>query len=91
MFRRLGEFSVRTVPRVHERYVAVVTFRLSVHQIKHSLRTGDTHDDGCDLMRDLVDIPGKLLRHVEERHNDAYAESQTRERNVFGVRHQKYA
>ena len=35
--------------------IAVIRFRLLIHQLKNPLRAGQRHNDGVELLGDLVD------------------------------------
>ena len=49
---------------IYQSNIAVVRFRCFIHQGKDTLGTGKTHDDGVNLLGQLVDVAGKLLGHV---------------------------
>ena len=58
---------------IDERNVAVVNLGLFVHQRKNASGARHCHDDGVDLLGDLVDVPRKLLGHGKKRDYDTDA------------------
>ena len=62
---------------IDERNITVVNFRFFVHKLKNSVRTGKSHNDAVDVLRDLTDVVGELACHIEERHDDSNGECLT--------------
>ena len=62
------------LPYINQRYVALVSLRFLIQQIKDAPCAGKTHNYGIDLVGNLTDIAHKLFRHVQKRHcyTDAY-------------------
>ena len=63
----LGDRAVGGDVRVDERDEAVVCLSLFIDEGEDALRACARHDDGIDLLGELVDIARELLGHVEER------------------------
>ena len=59
------------IGHVYQRHSAVVLLRLLVHQGEDPLRAGQGHDDGVELLGDLVDGVGKALGQLQEAGNNA--------------------
>ena len=74
--RALLTFHERSIdfPDIHQCDIPLVDFRRFVQQRKDTVRAGKAHDDGIDLIGDLVDVSSELFCHIEEGHNDADAE-----------------
>ena len=51
----LGDVAVLVDLCVDQMDIALILFRLLVHQLEDPLRAGQSHDDGVDLLGDLVD------------------------------------
>ena len=62
---------------IDERNITVVNLRCFVHKLKNSVRTGKSHNDAVDVLRDLADVVGKLASHIQERNNDRNGERLT--------------
>ena len=74
MLRALGHRAVGRDLCVDQGYIAVVRFRLFIHQGKNAGSTGACHNNGVDLLGKLVDITRELLCHIEKRHHNGNAE-----------------
>ena len=55
------------IGHVYQRHSAVVLLRLLVHQGEDAARSGQGHDDGVELLGDLVDGVGEALGQLQER------------------------
>ena len=56
--------------RVYQSHIAVIRFRLLIQKVKDTGSSRKTHNDRVDLLRYLVDITGKLFRHIQERNDN---------------------
>ena len=70
----LRQAAVRAFLHVDQGDVALVGLRFFIHQAEYAGSAGTGHDDGVDLLGQLVDVAGELLCHVQEGHKDADAE-----------------
>ena len=68
----LGNISVRVMHSVDESNITFVVLRLFIHEREDTRCACHTHDYRVDLLRYLVYISGKLLRHAEERHKNIH-------------------
>ena len=75
-FLAFNEFAVNLFC-VDKRNIAVVNLRLLVHEIEDSVRTGESHNNTVDMLRNLADVVCKLPCHVEKRNNNGNAECLT--------------
>ena len=87
----LGDGPVLADAAVDQRDIALVGLGLLIHQLKYTLGARRGHDDGVDLLRESVDVTGKLLGHVQKRDQDADREGRAGERNVLHAREQEHA
>ncbi len=78
----LAQFALFVGLDVHERDIAIVLLRGLVDQAEDALGAGAGHDDGVDLLRELVDVAGELPRHIEEGHEDRHVQRETGKRDV---------
>ena len=76
---------------VDQRDIAVVRLRLFVHQRENTLGAGRGHDNGVDLLGELVDVAGELLGHVQKRDENADGKGLAGEREVRHAREQEHA
>ena len=70
-FRRFRKFAVLAAFRVDKRNVALVGFRLFVHQIEHARGARKPHGDHGNLLRHFVYRQRGSSCHAEERDNKA--------------------
>ena len=70
----LRQAAVRALFHVDQGDVTLVGLGLLIHQAEYARSAGAGHDDGVDLLGQLVDVAGELLCHVQEGHKDADAE-----------------
>ena len=68
---------------IDQRHIPLVGLRLLVHQLKHTLRAGQCHDDGVDLVADLGD---GVVESAAEQH-EGHQVAQTQQLPVGGYRH----
>ena len=76
---------------VHQRHIALVRLGRLVDQAEDALRAGAGHDDGVDLLGELVDVAGKLARHVQEGDQDRHVEDVAGEAEVGHAREDQHA
>ena len=70
---------------VDESDVSLIVLRLFIHKLEDTFSTCKTHNNRVDLLRDLANLPGKLLGHVQERYRDGNGKCETRNRQVRNV------
>ena len=74
---------------VDKRDVTLVRLGLLIEKIEDALCSRKSHDNGVDLMRNLIDVARELLCHVEERNDDADADGVSRKAEVVNTRDEK--
>ena len=67
----LGDVAVHVDLGIDKGNVALVGLGQGVHQREDTLGTRHCHDDGVDLLGDLIDVARELARHGQEGNNDA--------------------
>ena len=63
--------AVLVIGHVHQRHRTVILLRLFIHQGEDPGRAGQGHDDGVELLGDLVDGVGEALGQLQEGGDDA--------------------
>ena len=66
-----GHIAVFVNAGIHEGHIAVVYFRLLVHDFEDALRAGQGHDDGVELLGNLVDGHVKVAGKLHKGHQAA--------------------
>ena len=54
----------------YQSHITVIRFRLLIQKIKDTGSSRKSHNNRVDLLRYLVDITGKLFRHIQERNDN---------------------
>ena len=75
---------------VYQRHVSVIGFGLFVDQGKHAFTARGTHHNAVDLLGSLIHVTGKLLRHIEKRHDDVNRKHRAVNAEVPRVADQEY-
>ena len=70
---------------VNQCHISFIRFRLFVKERQNTVRTCQAHDDHIDLIGDLPNSTGKLLCHVQKRHDNADAERHTGDADIGNI------
>ena len=70
-FRGFDQIALFVVLGVNQCDITVVLLRLFVHQFEDTFRTGQRHNDGVELLRNLSHRHGKRFGQLQERGDNA--------------------
>ena len=83
-FLTFRDVAVRILLRIHQGYIAVIHFRLLIHQAEDPLCARQGHDDGVKLLCHLHEGLGEALGKLQIRHNgsDGQAADSRKQQNA---------
>ncbi len=87
-FSAFHDFSV-LFPRIDQCNISIVGFGRFIQQGKNPFRSCKAHDNGIDLMGHLIDVSGKLLRHIQKRNDNADTEGKAGKTEVGCMKEQE--
>ena len=61
----LCNIAIRILLRIYQGDISVVNLRLFIHHVEDTLRSGERHDNGVELLRDLHERLGKALCELQ--------------------------
>ena len=70
----LCDIAIRILLRIYQGDISVVNLRLFIHHVEDTLRSGERHDNGVELLRDLHERLGKALCELQVRSHDAQSD-----------------